>query len=221
MTFQAHCPCENQIIIDGFRSTAAFGSAGRRSKRRPDRQKLIIILVGLPGRGKTFLCNKLICYLNWCAGAAARAGMTAAPMYATCGLVGHLSEGSGPRWRGGMLSFADDWYERQHASGSGSTTVWVAEQGAAAIKHALLLQSTKAHGDTPAHVHCRLGHDTRHFNVGQYRRKQRGDDELQDASFFDHKNPVRQRLALCGVSLHLLIKLLWSATLMKCYSQMS
>ena len=30
-----------------------------------DRQKLIIILVGLPGRGKTFLCNKLMCYLNW------------------------------------------------------------------------------------------------------------------------------------------------------------
>ena len=36
---------------------------GRR--RGVDRQKLIIILVGLPGRGKTFLCNKLMCYLNW------------------------------------------------------------------------------------------------------------------------------------------------------------
>lgn len=22
-------------------------------------------MVGLPGRGKTFLCNKLVCYLNW------------------------------------------------------------------------------------------------------------------------------------------------------------
>ena len=41
-----------------------------------------------------------------------------------------------------------------------------------------------------SHGGCRLGHDTRHFNVGQYRRKQRGDDEIQDASFFDHKNPV-------------------------------
>jgi len=30
-----------------------------------DRQKLIVILVGLPARGKTFLCNKLMCYLNW------------------------------------------------------------------------------------------------------------------------------------------------------------
>ncbi len=29
------------------------------------RQKLVIVLVGLPGRGKTFLCNKLLCYLNW------------------------------------------------------------------------------------------------------------------------------------------------------------
>ena len=38
-----------------------------RRKARVDRQKLIIILVGLPGRGKTFLCNKLMCYLNWCA----------------------------------------------------------------------------------------------------------------------------------------------------------
>lgn len=39
----------------------------QKSKRmnRVDRQKLIIILVGLPGRGKTFLCNKLMCYLNW------------------------------------------------------------------------------------------------------------------------------------------------------------
>jgi len=29
------------------------------------KQKLIIILVGLPARGKTFLCNKIMCYLNW------------------------------------------------------------------------------------------------------------------------------------------------------------
>ena len=29
------------------------------------RQKLIIVLVGLPARGKTFLCNKIMCYLNW------------------------------------------------------------------------------------------------------------------------------------------------------------
>lgn len=33
--------------------------------KRVDRQKLIVILVGLPARGKTFLCNKLMCYLNW------------------------------------------------------------------------------------------------------------------------------------------------------------
>ena len=42
---------------------------GRR--RGVDRQKLIIILVGLPGRGKTFLCNKLMCYLNWLGASAA------------------------------------------------------------------------------------------------------------------------------------------------------
>lgn len=35
----------------------------RRSSVR--RQKLVIILVGLPARGKTFLCNKLMRYFNW------------------------------------------------------------------------------------------------------------------------------------------------------------
>lgn len=34
-------------------------------KTRPEKNKLVIIMVGLPGRGKTFLCNKLKCYLNW------------------------------------------------------------------------------------------------------------------------------------------------------------
>lgn len=39
-------------------------------------------------------------------------------------------------------------------------------------------------------VFCRLGHDTKHFNVGQYRRVQKGDEEVQDASFFDPNNEV-------------------------------
>ncbi len=55
----------HQCRVFGCRSSGTFNAVGRKSKRRPDRQKLIIILVGLPGRGKTFLCNKLICYLNW------------------------------------------------------------------------------------------------------------------------------------------------------------
>ena len=37
----------------------------------------------------------------------------------------------------------------------------------------------------------RLGHPTRHFNVGQYRRKQKGEADVQDAAFFDHNNPAR------------------------------
>lgn len=37
---------------------------------------------------------------------------------------------------------------------------------------------------------CRLGHTTRHFNVGLYRRKQKGEEEVQDATFFDHTNQV-------------------------------
>lgn len=35
------------------------------------------------------------------------------------------------------------------------------------------------------------GHETKHFNVGQYRRKQNEQSNVQDASFFDHNNPVR------------------------------
>lgn len=37
------------------------------SRTRMEKRKLVIIMVGLPGRGKTYLCNKIICYLNWCA----------------------------------------------------------------------------------------------------------------------------------------------------------
>ncbi len=40
-------------------------SAVRRSGTTVRKNKLVIIMVGLPGRGKTFLCNKLCCYLNW------------------------------------------------------------------------------------------------------------------------------------------------------------
>lgn len=36
----------------------------------------------------------------------------------------------------------------------------------------------------------RLGHTTKHFNVGQYRRKFKEDSEVQDASFFYHSNQV-------------------------------
>ncbi|KAL4433083.1 hypothetical protein ABPG77_006510 [Micractinium sp. CCAP 211/92] len=74
---------------------------GARRRKRVDRQKLIVILVGLPARGKTFLCNKLMCYLNW------------------------------------------------------------------------------------------LGHPTKHFNVGQYRRRTKG---CSDAEFFDIRNPVGQKM---------------------------
>lgn len=72
-------------------------AGSRRKAKRVDRQKLVIILVGLPARGKTFLCNKIMCYFNW------------------------------------------------------------------------------------------LGHPTRHFNVGNYRRDQ-AHGEVQDASFFDPSN---------------------------------
>lgn len=63
---------DDDSVISGVEPTGAGASAsqptperGTIRRQRVDRQKLIIILVGLPGRGKTFLCNKLMCYLNW------------------------------------------------------------------------------------------------------------------------------------------------------------
>lgn len=45
--------------------------------------------------------------------------------------------------------------------------------------------------DALPRVMLTAGHETQHFNVGQYRRKQNDKSEVQDASFFDHNNPVR------------------------------
>ncbi|KAG1672615.1 hypothetical protein FOA52_002095 [Chlamydomonas sp. UWO 241] len=41
------------------------GNPAMAKLRRIGRTKQVIIMVGLPGRGKTFLCNKLKRYLNW------------------------------------------------------------------------------------------------------------------------------------------------------------
>ena len=41
-------------------------TADLQARTSQEKRKLVIILVGLPGRGKTYLCNKLGCYLNWC-----------------------------------------------------------------------------------------------------------------------------------------------------------
>eukprot|EP00879_Flechtneria_rotunda_P002407 GHRR01002603.1.p1 GENE.GHRR01002603.1~~GHRR01002603.1.p1 ORF type:complete len:266 (+),score=58.35 GHRR01002603.1:270-1067(+) len=83
---------------DPTNKAAIIRTKGIRSDAQ--KNKLIIIMVGLPGRGKTFLCNKLKCYLNW------------------------------------------------------------------------------------------LGHNTSHFNVGNYRRLQKEGHEMQDASFFDSQNKL-------------------------------
>ena len=47
-------------------NTADLVTVAKKSSQ--EKRKLVIIMVGLPGRGKTYLCNKLMCYLNWCAG---------------------------------------------------------------------------------------------------------------------------------------------------------
>lgn len=53
---------------DATNKTAILKQQGKLLPKVPERSKLVIILVGLPGRGKTFLCNKLKCYLNWWVG---------------------------------------------------------------------------------------------------------------------------------------------------------
>ena len=51
---------------------------------------------------------------------------------------------------------------------------------------------------------CRLGHDTKHFNVGQYRRVQKTASEIQNASFFDPNNEVGPACAISmGASMSL------------------
>lgn len=50
---------------DATNKSAILKQQGKLVPKVPERAKLVIILVGLPGRGKTFLCNKLKCYLNW------------------------------------------------------------------------------------------------------------------------------------------------------------
>lgn len=49
---------------DDLASTAEIHRQAQKTSQ--ERRKLVIIMVGLPGRGKTYLCNKLVCYLDWC-----------------------------------------------------------------------------------------------------------------------------------------------------------
>uniref|UniRef100_A0A061SGZ3 6-phosphofructo-2-kinase / fructose-2,6-bisphosphatase n=1 Tax=Tetraselmis sp. GSL018 TaxID=582737 RepID=A0A061SGZ3_9CHLO len=57
-------PLEDPEEEDEQSLPAEAGGAKIR-KKIVEKHKLIIVLVGLPGRGKTFLCNKLCLYLNW------------------------------------------------------------------------------------------------------------------------------------------------------------
>jgi 6-phosphofructo-2-kinase len=58
---------DSDVVLES--TTELVASAKRTSQ---EKRKLVIIMVGLPGRGKTYLCNKLMCYLNWCAPVQAR-----------------------------------------------------------------------------------------------------------------------------------------------------
>jgi hypothetical protein len=68
---QRHAPCSPHTPHLTPYTPRPIVQSIRRQKlrlKRAERQKLIVIMVGLPARGKTFLCNKLMCYLNWWAG---------------------------------------------------------------------------------------------------------------------------------------------------------
>ena len=92
---------ESGVADSSFEDTGRLVEHARLAVQE-HRKKLVLIMVGLPGRGKTYLCNKLMCYLNW------------------------------------------------------------------------------------------LGHTSKHFNVGSYRRKikSEADSVVQDSAFFDHSNEV-------------------------------
>ena len=123
-------------------SELSEGSGSRRKsmskKQFVDRQKLIVILVGLPGRGKTFPLQQAYVLPS----------------------TGSLCI---PQFQGPCAN---------------------------AFSSGCMLNCAR----------CRLGHDTRHFNVGQYRRKQKPNDEVQDASFFDTTNQVRSQQYLPGLA---------------------
>lgn len=163
---------------DALDSTADLQRQARTSQ---EKRKLVIILVGLPGRGKTYLCNKLLCYLNWCA-AAAR----------PC-----LAEGFSE-----TLSSPSAVLRAEHVRSC-------LQQPRTDSAHQVLcyqpllkvlrgLHSTcGGQGSACLQTHrqhpCRLGHISKHFNVGKYRRELKGDTgDEQDAHFFDHSNEVRQ-----------------------------
>jgi 6-phosphofructo-2-kinase / fructose-2,6-biphosphatase 3 len=94
-------------------------SLQRRKRVLVEKNKLVIIMVGLPGRGKTFLCNKIKAYLTW------------------------------------------------------------------------------------------LGHTTRHFNVGMYRRMGNKDGAVQDASFFSNKNAEGMQMRQEALDLAILDMMKW------------
>lgn len=56
-------PLSSQAEEDLSNTAEIYRQAQKTSQ---ERRKLVIVMVGLPGRGKTYLCNKLVCYLDWC-----------------------------------------------------------------------------------------------------------------------------------------------------------
>lgn len=61
-----HCGTEYKTFLEHDEEAESQSEPGDSVVTRKEKRKLVIIMVGLPGRGKTYLCNKLMCYLNWC-----------------------------------------------------------------------------------------------------------------------------------------------------------
>ena len=196
-------------------STVDLATIAKRSTQ--EKRKLVIIMVGLPGRGKTYLCNKLMCYLNWCALACARATLataTATPLAPMLMPTCRCSALPRSACRLGAAACLLPQEER-HVSG-GAHMQHIAEVQAQCLSMGSregpfqLLPCTYQDAapvctSNVLTLSCRLGHISKHFNVGSYRRKLKDDigADVQDAAFFDHQNEVQRRAlpALCNACL--------------------
>jgi len=152
-----------------------------------ERSKLIIILVGLPGRGKTFLANKCQTYLQWCAVCESRTRARPPPPSPT--------RRSRVREAAGHSVMAGGTVSRTRVEHCTAAVGAVLAPSTSVTQRAMRCYSCWKATNGGA---CRLGHKTRHFNVGSYRRQIKNDeDDAQDSRFFDPSNQVRPQPMRC------------------------
>ena len=151
----------------------------RSSSQRLDRRKLVIILGGAAGAQQDLPVQQALVLpeLVRASFAGATRGSRTRLIIARHGCAGNLCAGC-------IMIDVLAWAAMQLAFPSATPMHRLASYAPPGSGCSHLVLSSKAAG-------CRLGHETKHFNVGSYRRKQRTDLEVQNADLFDHKNAVR------------------------------